>query len=396
MKRFLSLIICLTLILSMFCGCSDSSSSKKSHEKEVIQFASSSFIDSFALLYSDGTVAVADEYLFNPTLEVLDWQNVEKIWNFVGTIIGLHEDGTVSCTDPDYDFSHLKNVVDICFLEPDVAFYFLLEDNSVDFVGYDALKPSDFDSWTSVKKMIPYGYESLFVINQDGTMHDTSNLISREELPFWTDITDIFFGERIYGLKENGSVVICNLYPDFVPFIPNEEHSLAGAEKIYPFYDIALGLTGNGEVLVSGGEDWFRNVWCQSYDYLSLSDFSEFTDIKQLEVGKYTYRYDDTVALKNDGTVVALDQNFQPYVSQWRDIEKLVVSYDIFSGISVICGLKSDGTVSALEFDDYGKLTHYPNFFMGWQVTDIFAHDYCGIVGICPDGSVVTTNYTTR
>lgn len=91
-----------------------------------------------------------------------------------------------------------------------------------------------------------------------------------------------------------------------------------------------------------------------------------------------------TVALKNDGTVVATGKNNygQCDVSGWKDI------IAISAGRGHTVGLKSDGTVLAIGYDEGGRLA-----VDGW--TDIVAISARGThtVGLKCDGTVVVAGY---
>ena len=426
MKRFFHLICSLILIISLLCGCSLSSFAdvnilSKKDSGKVRQYIYSNFTDMFAVLYEDGTVGIGSELAFpsgtedpvhdenlDPYLPALQWENVEKIWLNASILLGLHTDGTVSCIWPDYSAStvsnyadptvssyttdHLKNVVDICFMEPNTFVLFLLSDGSVEYVGDPVIDPDPFRDWPKVKKLISFGYDNIVAIHEDGTVRDLQGMIPQDQLPFWTDIRDVFCNGKYYGIKENGSVVICDPYSNYSTDIPNEEYSLAGARTLYPMGDLMFGLTEEGELLVSGGKDWFTSTYIEDYA-ASYVDFSEFKDIVQLEVNNYL-GIDFLLGLRKDGTVVAMNREVNEYLSQWKDIKKVTLSVQEFNGTILICGLGHDGSVSTLEIYSYGEFSfndyvHVPENYLGWNFQDIYVSPQNFVIGFQSDGSIV-------
>jgi hypothetical protein len=236
------------------------------------------------VLYSDGTVGVGgvlysdDDSQLDAYKPALKWENIKKLYLNQATLIGLCDDGTVKSVSPDWgdDFhplqtKHLKNVVDVAYMEPDTSYFFLLEDGTVkcereyygndkNFVPFDGI----FKSWKNVKKLVPYYYYDIFAVFENGTVGSMAGYdIAEEQKGFWTDIQELYVDNRYYGVQKNGSVVIYDPYPDSSNYIPNEGLSLTGAKALYSAGDVMLGLNEDGELLVSGGKDWFQKKYGQ-------------------------------------------------------------------------------------------------------------------------------------
>ena len=186
--------------------------------------------------------------------------------------------------------------------------------------------------------------------------------------------------------------MICDPYSNYSTDIPNEEYSLAGARTLYPMGDLMFGLTEEGELLVSGGKDWFTSTYIEDYA-ASYVDFSEFKDIVQLEVNNYL-GIDFLLGLRKDGTVVAMNREVNEYLSQWKDIKKVTLSVQEFNGTILICGLGHDGSVSTLEIYSYGEFSfndyvHVPENYLGWNFQDIYVSPQNFVIGFQSDGSIV-------
>ena len=110
-----------------------------------------------------------------------------------------------------------------------------------------------------------------------------------------------------------------------------------------------------------------------------FSAWGEITERQTISTGYYF-----TVAVKNDGTVVAVGDNEhgQCDISDWTDIVAIACGYDH------TIGLKSDGTVVAVGDNEYGQCN-----VSDW--TDIVAIA-CGgshTVGLKSDGTVIAVGY---
>jgi len=373
--------------------------------EEIVQFVSSLYSSVFAVLYEDGTVGVGalvpydEEDFLDAYAPALQWKNVKKLYLNVNTLVGLCEDGTVYSVSLSWgdDFvplntKHLKNVVDVAYMEPDSRFFFLLEDGTVesasegdkeyvDFVPFDGV----FENWTGVEKLVSYYYYDIFALCEDGSVKSMAG----DSVPNnWKNIRDLYVDGKYYGIKEDGCVVIYNPNPDFYLNIPKEEKSLAGAQELYAMGEVMFGLNKDGDLLVSGGKDWFFNDYAQ-YENVAEANWSKFKNIKQLIASK-DYGMDYVMAVTEEGEAVALNPKIQKYFSYLPEVEKLVMAF-AQDGTTYICGMEKDGNVVGIEIlMDDSAVIHNDDFY-GWNVTDIYATKSGCVIGFCSDGSFVTT-----
>lgn len=440
MKRFCILLLCAVLILSLFGGCGkrlsdhvetqeerissetapdtdrfpqetgDKETEKKDTEdgaRKVVQVVSSLYSSNFAVLYDDGTVGVGVltysgyEEEIQAYAPVQQWRNVKKLFFNQGTVIGLMEDGTVRLVGPYFDEEYqaprtedLAGVVDIVSLEPDQDFFFLLEDGTVEYRGAMFSSEEDVrfggvhEDWEGVRELVSYYYYDIFGIFEDGSVAVMGGEdVSAEAFSGWSDIRKLYFGNKFYGLREDGSLVVYDPYPDYSPQIPNETRSLKGAVELYPVGDVVFGLTEEGSLLVSGGEDWFLNEY-----YVEKSsgiDWTDFSSIKQL-VASNAMGLDYVIALREDGSVISLNQEWNPYLAYLTEVERLCVTYG-YDGTALICGTQKDGNVVGVEILPSGSAVIHKDNFRDWQVEDIYATEYGILLGFCRDGSIVTS-----
>lgn len=397
MKRFLSLILCMTLVFTLFCGFSSSEPSVHAlaaRGKKVEQFVTSSFSSIFAVLYSDGTVAVGSEESLDSYSCVQHWKNVKKLWINCDILIALHKNGTVSCAYPEwmeesghFETDHLKNVVDISFMEPNLFFVCLLKNGTLEYVSHE-----DDNPWWDMKnvsKLRSYLYYDIFAIMKNGTVKSLYENIPDDNFSSWRNIKELYFSAgKYYGVKNSGYVEIYNMDPQGGTQIPNEAKNLTGSQKIYTNNDpsgCVYGLTKNGKLLFSGGMYWYYNEYAKE-NGLALTDYSEFANITQLELDP-NYMTNYTVALRKNGTVAALNRKIHRYVSQWEDVTKLALASD-GGNYTLICGLTSKGTVHALEIQGDGKITRYDDLFNGSVITDIYGNGDV-VIAFRQNGSLV-------
>lgn len=415
MKRFLILMLSLLLIVSCVVGCAAYPSvdvKNESKQNEIVQFVSSHYSSVFAVLYADGTVGVGgliytdNEDALEAYYPALKWKNIKKLALNIGTLIGICEDGTVECVSSQWNddypplyTEHLTNVVDVAYMEPGDSFFFLLEDGTVECVSQTYEDQPEFvpfegvyEEWTGVKNLVAYYYYDIFGIFEDGSVQAMGEYdIADDQLPFWTDIRDLYVDQKYYGIKEDGSVVIYNPYPQYSEYIPNEERSLAGAKELYPIGEIMFGLSDAGDLLVSGGNEWFLNEYCEGDEF--VTDLSSFTGIKQL-IAPRDWGINYVMALREDGTAVALDQKINQNLTYLPEIEKLVLGFDDEGG-SYICGIQEDGNVVGVEVLASGSTILHKDNFRGWNVEDMYTTKMGTLIGFCADGRIVSTHEST-
>lgn len=414
MKRLISLILVLLLTLFLLEGCGDSgtvaevprddSGAAAPDGKSIAQFVSSQYSGVFAVLYEDGTVGVGGEIYYGEDsgtdlLEVykpaLEWKNVKKIYLNVGCLFALHEDGTVSFVNNSQEspfearfIDTLTGVADIAFLEPNGFAFFLMEDGTVKFDGYEDPSMMSCEGWRNVKKLVSYYYVDLFAICDDGTVKSLCGSL-QEPIFSGTPLRDFYTDcAKYYGLAEDGSIKLYHGDPEYSLIIPNETITLEGIQSLFPVSDLMFGLTQEGELRVSGGEEWFCEEYARRYDRYPVS-FSEFTDVRQIDAHSY-YGLPFLTALREDGTLVAMDPEINERLASYEDIVKVVVGANEYSGTTLICGLQSDGNVVALEIYASGDVAIHSENYAGWKAKDLFRMEDGVIIAFCEDGSILT------
>ena len=416
MKRFAILLICLMMILPLLTGAGTKNPESSGvrlptidgESVEIVQFVSSPYSSVFAVLYSNGSVGIGGQIYEDQSTNLsdydpaLEWKNVKKLYLNQSTLIGLCEDGTVYSVgtkwDDDYvplQTDHLRNVVDVAFLEPGSSYFFLLEDGTVrcEMEGspdsmHDIPFDGSFASWKGVKQLIPYFYYDIFGIFEDGTVKSMGEYgIAKDQSNAWKDIQQLYVDNRYYGVKKNGSVVIYDPYAEFSSKIPNEAGGLRGAVEMYSAGDVMFGLDKKGELLVSGGKNWFRNQYGKDTE---LTPWSELTKIEELYVSR-DYGLEYVMAVRTDGKAVALQKELNDALSFLKDVQKLEICFST-NGDTYICGLQPDGNVVGIVQDHSDTIVIYNKNFGGWNVMDLYAAKFGAMIGFNTDGSI---SYTT-
>ncbi len=142
---------------------------------------------------------------------------------------------------------------------------------------------------------------------------------------------------------------------------------VAGRETVSTGYDHTVALKNDGTVVAVGDNEYGQ------------CDVSDWTDIIAICAGDY-----HTVGLKSDGTVVAVGKNDkgQCDVSGWKNIVAISVGYNH------TVGLRFDGTVVAVGPEYSGKYNSKCDV-SGWKdIVAISAGEY-HTVGLKVDGTVV-------
>jgi alpha-tubulin suppressor-like RCC1 family protein len=117
----------------------------------------------------------------------------------------------------------------------------------------------------------------------------------------------------------------------------------------------------------------------QAHAPRALSQISQCSDISTIAAGIY-----HTVGLKEDGTVVAVGYNNygQLDVSSWTNVKAIA------AGMYHTVGLKEDGTVVAVGYNDYGQLD-----VASWTNIKAIAAGVYHTIGLKEDGTVVAVGY---
>ena len=138
-----------------------------------------------------------------------------------------------------------------------------------------------------------------------------------------------------------------------------------GSIKASDYHTVAL--RNDGTVIATGLND---DGQC---------DVSGWNNIEEIAVSVY-----HTVGLKSDGTVVAAGNNKygQCNVSEWTDIVAIV------TGECYTVGLKSDGTVVATGYNNNGQCD-----VSEWTDIVVIAAEYGHTMGLKSDGTVVATGW---
>ena len=216
-------------------------------------------------------------------------------------------------------------------------------------------------------------------LKSDGTVVAVgSNTYGECNVSDWTDIVAISAG-FLYtvGLKSDGTVVAVgrNGFDEF------NVSDLTDIVAISAGVGYIVGLKSDGTVVTAGKVPYIRSEYEIQQTILG-SDWSplrRWTDIVAISAGSR-----HTVGLKEDGTVVAVGYNDdgQCNVEEWTDIVA------ISAGEHHTVGLKSDGTVVAVGSNTYGECN-----VSDW--TDIVAisagKNYTA--GLKSDGTVAAVGY---
>ena len=172
------------------------------------------------LLRADGTVIsrYRDSKLAE---EIAKWENVVRLCQANGLVLGICADGSVNAAGSYYDYSNqetreffgkvdgLADVVDICDS-------FVLRSDGTVALFAPAGEPSPYFNrwkdtiaeWTDVVSFLSLG--NLYALRSDGTMVVAGQGYEAETVAKWTDIAYITRTyDGILGIKYDGSVVMC-------------------------------------------------------------------------------------------------------------------------------------------------------------------------------------------
>lgn len=252
-------------------------------------------------------------------------------------------------------------------------------DGTVVSTGYNNEGQSNISDWKNIVSISGKGTITIG-LKDNGTIVTTSKNIDINE---WTDIIAVSAGERyVVGLKSDGSLIGAghdqgdgqlnfSEWTDIVAIATGWRHT--------------VGLDASGGIHITG--------------YKSKSQLKkieekkdEWTNIVAISAGGGgQYGAGHTVALREDGTVVAVGDNSfgQCNVNEWTDI------IAIAAGDWHTVGLHSDGTVVSTRPDE----DKYPDLYINAcnvdEWTDIVSIAAgCGsTVGLRRDGTVIAVGY---
>lgn len=253
-------------------------------------------------------------------------------------------------------------------------------DGDVLITGKDINKEikSELERWKDMVSVSAYG-EFIVGLAEDGTAESIS-LTSDYKIDTkeWNDVIGISTGDLfVVALKSDGTVIA-------------QGHNGDGQLNVENWKDIididcgwrhTVGLTRNGEVIIVG-----RGSDSQLQQIEKEKD--KWIDIVSVSAGGGNNGNEGhTVALKKDGTVVAVGKNSygQCNVDSWSGI------IAISAGDFYTVGLKEDGTVVSTlsEGDSYAQMSE-------WNDIVAISAGYGITLGLKSDGSVVAAGYTTQ
>lgn len=255
-------------------------------------------------------------------------------------------------------------------------------------------------------------YYTVVCLNKDGTVYISGDQNEEPALSVnsWRNIVQIAVGDYIYGLQEDGTILIAgNKYDSRSNFYQREDNdirewrdivAIAASEtdvvgiksdgtvicdrsdrdvskwtnvaRIQAGWNRIVGVTASGEVLCAGSVNYSSSL--KQTGYPNVVNWCNMVDTVITEYDTYGLRY--------DGTVIAGKQPDR--VSTWRDI--IDIEGTRFSSISGdLYGLKSNGTVLSLHGVGYDWNGSYEDW------TDIVAlgASYRCLLGLKSDGKVL-------
>ena len=348
-------------------------------------------------LKADGTVLAAGNNK-KGQCDTGDWKDIVAISAGRGHTVGLKPDGTVVAVgDNASGQCDVGDWTDIVAVSAGSGHTVGLKaDGTVVAAGYNANGQCDVGDWKDIVA-VSAGSSHTVGLKADGTVVAVGDNASGQcDVGDWTDIVAVSAGsDHTVGLKADGSAVAigsnyygqCDVssWTDIMlpgsgitePTPAEQEPSLsaeelaAAREAIAPYNQSVIStgsehtvaLRSDGTVVAIGRNDE------------SQCNVSGWTNVAAISAGSFY-----TVGLKSDGTVLTAGCiGYADDMTDWTDI--VAVS----AGFSHTVGLKKDGTVVAAGSNDYGECD-----VSEW--TDIVAVSAAGTHtnGLKADGTVLT------
>lgn len=363
-------------------------------------------------LRSDGTV-VATTYIPNSyypyrgQCDVSDWTDMIAVTTHGSYTVGLHSNGTVVAVGENKngqcDVDGWTNIVAV-----DAGSDYtvgLRSDGTVVAVGLNDDGQCEVDSWADIVA-VSAGFDHTVGLRSDGTVVAVGgNKFGQCDVRDWEDIVAVSAGSFCtVGLRSDGTVVAVGSNNEEercdvsswtnikLPVISEEQRAAMDAakqeqeaqlaaeqkaeeERLAREYAAAEKLAKNGETAKAAIAFGKLADYKDSRER-SMELWNNVDHLQSINVGESGH----TVALKSDGTVVAVGKSDDGRldVQDWKDI----VSVSAGAGYTV--GLKSDGTVLAIGYDDNGRCD-----VEDWQDIISINTGLYHTVGIKSDGTVV-------
>lgn len=293
------------------------------------------------------------------------------------------------------DIDHVKQ---IGFEDQDSPII-LFDNGDLKTDGYNGYDYDLFNSTATFEKIVDFDSTPyrIVAVNENGTIENIDilnyepDLHGRNNLYDWTNISKVFASDLYtIGLKKDGTVIATN-YTDSDENTEKEINDMllqgqncTNVKDVYiskyPVY-----LHNDGSVSCFGRIS--KNSSGKLF-YWNPEKVNEWTDMKDIYT---TYTY--ICGIKNDGSVIienATYPDFQPDVSNWDNIEKVVSTSDYETSSNCLIGLKNDGTV-IYETDnnvEYSYLDEWNDL-----VSIYAAADTNFVIGLKSDGTLISNLY---
>ena len=344
-------------------------------------------------LKADGTVVAVGDNVWRQC-DVSGWSDIVAISAGGSHTVGLKADGTVVAVGgKDSGRCNVSGWKDIVAIGAGLYHTVGLKaDGTVVAVGSNYYGQCDVSGWADIVS-ISAGDDHTVGLKADGTVVAVGyNKYGQCNVSGWTDIVAISAGaSHTMGLKADGTVVAvgdnddgqCDVsgWTDIrMPAISPEQQAAMEREKaarearLPEEYAAAEALANNGEKAKAA------IAFTKLGDYGDAKERSRQLWSEAIQRNVISAGYSHTVGLKADGTVVAVGWNEygQCDVSGWKDMVA------VGAGFGHTVGLKTDGTVVAIGENTYGQCD-----VDRWrEITDISAGEY-HTVGLKADGTVV-------
>jgi tetratricopeptide (TPR) repeat protein len=361
--------------------------------RELFRRAFDRYADGF---YDDSLEDIKAAVEKNKT-DYISWFLMGKIYAFgagkFSNVINLEEAIKAFTQAAKYNDPNVKKSEDSRFLEAEIYFYLGLaqyaQSNELSRIGKKAetveMLGKALDSFEQSFQYSDNMYESLFNIVR-------CKVLQGQKKPALVDLEKLILLDRNYCIKVLDDNDFSDISDESVALINSlKQRNFVEAEAKYKK------ITGLiTELKTLDGQFYLFNIPAKCAAELPYFDVMDYnvelegiilkieTAIHREELKKYFVCISTgnqyTVALKTDGTVVAVGRNKegQCNISGWRDI--VAVS----AGSWYTVGLKADGTVVAVGQNDCGQCN-----VSGWRDIVAISTGYDNTVGLKADGTVV-------